>query len=89
MLPLGAWLLDRTVITRVAGVGSDRPSASVTTNVTVNVPALLNVIAPGSFSVESGIPDPDPKLHRYPRGRLLSGSVPVPVKVTEFPALIV
>src|SRR5580765_5624749 len=47
-----------TVITRVSGVGSARLSASVTVNVTVKVPALANVTAPGFCAVELVAPPP-------------------------------
>ena len=53
-----------TVICTVAGVGSASPSASVTVYVTVNTPAVLNVLLPGSSAVELAIPEPAPKFHR-------------------------
>jgi hypothetical protein len=61
----------------------------VTVNATVKTPGVLNCISPGSSTVESGIPEPAPKFHRKLNGRLPSGSVPVPEKVTDSPGLIV
>src|SRR6185503_16020741 len=84
--PFGAWFAV-TVTVRVAGVGSARPSASVTVNDTVNVPAVLNTTAPGSSTVE--FVAPPPKFHANVSGRLLFGSEPVPVKLTLWPAVIV
>ena len=77
-----------TVTVRVAGVGSANPKESVTVNVTVKVPALLNVTDPGSCVVELEIPEPVPKFHRYVSGVLLSGSLPVPVKFTDCPTVM-
>src|SRR5687767_8787557 len=70
-----------TVIVRAAGVGSVLPKASVTARVTAYTPAFGKVTAPGFWLVEGGGP-PAPKLHAYVSGRLLSGSVPLPLKVT-------
>src|SRR6185503_3388344 len=86
--PFGAWFAAPVTVTvRVAGEGSARPSASVTVNVTVKVPALLNTTAPGSSTVE--FVAPPPKFHANVSGRLLFGSEPVPVKLTLWPAAIV
>src|SRR5688572_28887402 len=73
-------------MTRVAGVGSARPAASVSVNVTLNVPAVGKVTAPGFALVDVA---PVPKFHRYVSGTSLSGSVPVPLKVTVPPGAIV
>src|SRR6185436_20086481 len=84
----GAWFgAAFTVMVRVSGVGSEAPRASATVNVTVYVPAVLNTTAPGS-STEL-LAAPPPKFHANVSGRLLFGSVPVPVKLTLCPAVIV
>ncbi len=77
-----------TVTVRVAGVASARPWASVTAKLTVKVPAVAKVSAPGSSAVEGATPEA-PKSHRYVSGRSPSGSLPVPAKLTVSPAVIV
>src|SRR6185369_18093410 len=47
----------------------------------------MNTTVPGSSAVE--FVAPPPKFHRNVSGRLLSESVPVPVKLTLWPATIV
>ena len=76
-----------TVTTRLSGVGSARPRPSVTVKVTVNVPALANATRPGFCWVEFAAPPP--KFHAKVSGRLLFESVPVPVKLTLWPAAMV
>src|SRR5262245_8403552 len=74
-------------MTRVSGVGSASPSASVAVKVAGYGHTALNWIGPGFCAVLFGAAPP--KFHAYESGLVASGSVPVPAKVTLWPTTIV